>query len=290
MNKKRIIAIVLVLTIITSALVALSGCNTKTYNDTIKYVIEDNGEITIVEYTDKTYITEVDIPDEIDGIPVTKIADFGVVDAESIRLIKIGKNVREIGDWAFTNNQNLDAFEVSPENEHFVSVEGVLFTKDMKKILFYPCGKGSELSKKMEVLQYASYVIPEGVEVIGEHCFWECYYVENLTLPSTLKAIEEKAFYAMSALKGITLPEGLEVIEKDAFTNCNNETFSSIVIPSTIKEIGDFAFYNCGNIKNITINRDESEIAFGNKWYPTNEGRKIKELVITCNGQKYDVK
>ena len=290
MNKKRIISIILAITIVTSALAILSGCNTKTYNDTIKYVIEDNGEITITEYTDKTYITEVDIPDEIDGHPVTKIADFGVVNAESIRLIKIGKNVKEIGDWAFTNNQNLDAFEVSPENEYFVSVDGVLFTKDMKKILFYPCGKGSELSKKMEVLQYASYVIPEGVEVIGEHCFWECYYVESLTLPSTLKVIEEKAFYAMSALKGITLPEGLEVIEKDVFTNCNNETFSSIVIPSTIREIGDFAFYNCGNIKEIIINRVESEITFGNKWYPTNEGRKIKELVITCAGQKYNVK
>ena len=80
-------------------------------------------------YTDSTVRTEVTVPDEIDGYPVTKIEDFGLFNAESLTKITIGKNVKEIGTWSMTNNQRLQEFVVDEENQYFTAVDGILFQR-----------------------------------------------------------------------------------------------------------------------------------------------------------------
>jgi hypothetical protein len=44
--------------------------------------------------------------------------------------------------WAFTNNSGLTEFRVDEENAQFSAVDGVLFSKDMKTLLYYPSKKG----------------------------------------------------------------------------------------------------------------------------------------------------
>ena len=89
---KRIVAIVAILSIF-GVTTALIGCNQK-YGRNVEYQVEENGEITIVGYTDSTLVHEVVIPDEIDGKPVTKIGAQGIVNAENVYTIRIGKNVK----------------------------------------------------------------------------------------------------------------------------------------------------------------------------------------------------
>lgn len=281
MKSVKTILIVLLSAVI--GCLCLCGCDNKLGN--MKYT-EENGEITVTGYDDSTLVTELKIPDEINGMPVVKIDDFGVVNAESLTKISIGKNVREISSWAFTNNQSLKEFSVSQENTHFKAIDGVLFTYDPEngqtsELVCYPTAKGAEIDSKKEIRKYSSYVVPEGVTVIRSKAFYKNGYLTQVTLPQSLERIEEKAFHRASALEGITLPASLSYVGKDAFAYCGSEKFTEITIPASVAEIREYAFYNCTNLKKITVLRKEEGMILGKKWYPTDNGRNIKTLEIS---------
>ena len=246
---------------------------------------EENGEMVLYSYSDKTNITEVTVPDEVDGKPVTKIADFGLCNAESLLSITIGKNVREIGSWALTNNQHLKEYVVDPANTAFKAEDGVLFTADGKTLVAYPCGRNVEFDRFGNVTTdeegnalIATYAIPDGVETIASKAFYKCYYVDVTAFPSTIRVIGEKAFHKCSALKNFTVPAALEVIGKDAFAY--DEGLTTLEIGENIKEIGEYAFFYCKNLKSIVIHAAEEELTLGKKWQPTDKGKILTDCEI----------
>ena len=245
----------------------------------IEYTIE-NGEATVTKVPNKVTITKIVIPDEYEGVPVTKINDFSVVNLEYATEITIGKNVKEIGPWAMENNQHLTAFNVDDNNEFFCDVDGVLFTKDMKTLLFYPLAKDVVDTKDENGndIQISEYAIPDGVETIRTKAFYKCGKIAKVVIPDSVKNIEEKAFFRYSSLNDLTLSQNVEVIGKDAFGFCS--AISEINIPSTIKQIDTYAFYNCTSLLTINVDAKESDITLGDKWYPTQNGLAIKDLKI----------
>ena len=250
----------------------------------ITYKVED-GSATVVKVPDKSALTEIVIPDEYEGCPVTAIADFAAVNLEYVTKITIGKNVSDIALWAFENSSNITAFEVDDENPYFCDVDGVLFTKDMKTLLFYPLAKGitEEKNEKGETIKTASYTIPEGVEVIRTKAFYKCTSLRHIVLPSSVTSIEEKAFFRCP-IDELILPEGLTFIGKDAFAYC--EALKETVIPESVTEIGEYAFYNCRGLLDIKMEGEEEKMTLGNKWYPTDNGLEIAELSIVWANNK----
>lgn len=279
---KKLLSVILALAIVA---VSFAGCTQKT-DVKLEYKIE-NGEAVITGYTDSTERTEIVVPDEIDGCPVTEIADYSLFNAESLTKITIGKNVKTIGTWAMTNNQRLQEFAVAEGNEYFTAVDGILFTKDMKTILYYPNAKGVTFSKYGDPQHRDSskddfvsidYVIPEGVETISSKAFYKCYYIDHISIPDSVTRIEEKAFHRCESVKNLELPKNLEFIGKDAFAYCYG--IEKITIPSTIKQIDEYAFFFCDNIKELNIEAKEENIQLGKNWYPTNNGKQIKDCQI----------
>lgn len=261
---KKIISSVLVAVLLLSTFTACSSIDF-TGSKEIKYKVVDDHAV-VTELPTVTGLTELVIADEYEGVPVTVIQDFAGSNLEFAEKVTIGKNVSEIGTWAFSNNQKLREFVVDEENENFCTVDGALFTKDMKTILFYPSDGKTE------------FVIPDTVETIRSKAFYKCQKLEKLTLPASLKSIEEKAFFRCLVLQNVKLPETVEEIAKDAFGYCTAMT--EITIGQNIKSIGEYAFYNCTSLLNVTVNAKESEITLGKDWQPTNNGLSIDELVI----------
>lgn len=262
--KKRL---VIIFSLVLCFSVIFSGCAEQIGmgNDKISIKIE-NGEATVKEIPNSSTIKEVNIPDEYKGVPVTDIADFAGCNLESVEKISIGKNVKSIGTWAFENNQNLKEFYVDPENECYCSVDGVLFTKDMTEILFYPASHGEE------------YSVPDGVIKIRTKAFYKCDKIKSLTIPVTVTDIEEKAFFRCSSLENFVIPEGVKTIGKDAFSYCSS--LSEITVPKSTKFIGDYAFFNCTNLLTVNMNCKKEDVTSGEKWQPTNNGLEIKKLQI----------
>lgn len=266
MKKKIISAFALLICVC----LLFSGCDSVTSlmsgeNKTIDYKIE-NGEATVTGVPNKSTVTKIVIPDEYEGVPVTKIADFAATNLEYVTEFYIGKNVKEIGAWALENNQHIAEFTVDEANEYFCSVDGVIYTKDMKNIVFFPPAKEGE------------YTIPQGVEIIRTKAFYKCTKVTSIVIPDTVTTIEEKAFFRCGAITELTLSKNIELIGKDAFSYCTGIT--EINLPSTIKQIDEYAFYNCTALLKVNVDAKESDLILGEKWYPTNNGLDIEGLEI----------
>ncbi len=242
------------------------------------YEIRD-GEATVTRVPNKSTVTSIVIPDEYEGVPVTAVADFAAVNLEYVTEIKIGKNVKEISDWAFGNSKKIIEFDVDESNPYICDIDGVIYTADMKTLLFYPPSGNVKTEKDGDgnEIRTISYTVPEGVETIRSKAFYKCYELTEISLPSTLKSIEEKAFFRCN-LQKIMLPDGLETIGKDAFAFCS--AVQSLRVPESVKQIDEYAFFCCTSMLEINMQGKESEMTLGKKWYPTDNGIELGEKLV----------
>ncbi|MGN1137212.1 MAG: leucine-rich repeat protein [Oscillospiraceae bacterium] len=209
------------------------------------------------------------IPTEINGKPVTGFAAdlFSntnarevifpegmtklpyLVTTDRITKIVIPSTIEELSAKDLMYIYYLESIEVA-DGGNFIVDDGVLFTADRKTIV-YTFGCDDE------------YVVPEGVENIGEYSFSH-HTFRSVSLPSTLKTIGKGAFqgcnqinymeipsgvteigegaFYSTGLVDIKLNEGLESIGEDAF---NQTKLSEIQLPQSIKAVG-WRFINDG--------------------------------------------
>ena len=147
---------------------------------------------------------------------VIGIGSYAVDGCSSLTSITIPDGVTSIGDWAFDGCSSLTSIDVDEQNEEYADVDGVLFSKDMAKLIQFPAAKGG------------AYEIQYGVTSIGG---W--------------------AFYGCSSLTSVTIPDGVTSIGDDAFEGCSSLT--SVTIPHSVTSIGYAAFYGCSSLTTVTI-------------------------------------
>lgn len=98
-------------------------------------------------------------------------------------IMTLSRTGEPIGDVSRARTERLERYEVDPENRNLRSVDGVVYSKDMKKLLAVP--------KKYPVKDF---IIPSGVEKIEEGAFSGCLLVESVSTPESLKEIGDLAF------------------------------------------------------------------------------------------------
>lgn len=126
---------------------------------------------------------------------------------------------------------------VSPDNQNYQALDGVLFDKELKTLISCP------LSRK------ETYQIPEGVTKIGEAAFAGCADLTKVIIPDSVTYIDGAAFTA-SGLTEITIPRGVTLIG-ESFRYCDKLT--SVTIPDSVTSIGMCAFEHCTNLPSISI-------------------------------------
>ncbi len=213
--------------------------------------------------------------------PIISVGDFTIVSDEYVQYIYIGKDVQYIADSSFYYCKQLRAVFVDEENPYFTSVDGVLFTKDMKTLILHPILNGQWKVEQGLAETPDTFVIPEGVENVGNFSFYKNTDLVHLTFPSTLKTIGDMSFFGCGNMWSIWLPEGLESIGADAFSYCGSIS-PVMYIPSTVKFIDDYAFFSCGGISTMYMGaKSEEEIEFGESWLPKNVLKVLFHIAIT---------
>ncbi|MDO4544060.1 MAG: leucine-rich repeat protein [Clostridia bacterium] len=164
-----------------------------------------------------------------------------MVDCPKATTIILGSDVEAISYGSlFSECPALSTIEVAEGNEHFKTVDGVLFTVDGKALLEHPAGKNAE-----------SYTVPDGVETICDSAFSDNTTLKSIELPDTVTSIGDSAFYNCSALENIELPSGLLTIGSVAFRGC--DALSEIVIPNSVTKVGSGSFDNCASLEKLVI-------------------------------------
>lgn len=127
-------------------------------------------------------------------------------------------------------------------NNKLASVDGIIYTKDMKQLIICPEEHGGDV------------IIPEGVEAISAQAFNYCN-VTSISLPSTLTFIASSAFDNCK-MQHIDFGAGIKCIER--LGRC--EQLKKTEIPNQVKNIWGGAFENCTFLEHITLHEGLEEI------------------------------
>jgi hypothetical protein len=188
-----------------------------------------------------------------------EISAFSV--CRSLMSVTIGKSVSSIGINAFAFCGKQTEFIVDAQNTSYSTVDGVLFSKDMTKLVLYPAGKSGAYIIPNSVTSietwafYSSKInsvtIPNSVTTIGNSAFFYCKSLSTVSIPSSVTSIDEMAFGSCSNLTTVNLTNSVISIGKSAFSYCT--ALTSFIIPDRLTEISESAFDHCSSLTQISI-------------------------------------
>lgn len=169
-------------------------------------------------------------------------------------LVNLGTNSPFIGCTSLTE------INVCEENPNYKSINGVLYSKDGRKLIAFPCG-------------LADVTIAEGTETIGYQSFKGNPHITSVHFPASVSDIGQYAFSDCSSLVEFTVaPENPNFDAEDGLLYYGNVLKlcptgrTSAIVKDGTKEIGDKAFYECASLSSVSLPTSIYEIgsqAFG---------------------------
>lgn len=174
--------------------------------------------------------TSIDIPASVTSIDATS---YLLVALDGVALTSGG---------AFRCG-SLTTINVSDDNKYYSDIDGVLFNKAGTELVFYPEGRTN-----------TSYVIPDGVTTIADGAFYNCQYLQDITVPSSVTSIGVEAFCS-ETIKTVTISENVSglSIDKEAFLW---SSIKSIDIPAGVTNIEESAFRECYSLSSINVDKN----------------------------------
>ena len=261
--------------------------------DTTFYIVSTNGRPIYAQSTSDTYYMFANKPNltyiNMTELVMDEVTWIMLEGADNLTVIDIPRTANYLWQGAFRRNPNLEYINIPSDNSYYTSVDGVVYTKDLKTIVTYPAGNPR-----------TEYRILSSVTSMQNHCFSSSRFVETVHLPSGLKSISFGCFDNSESLSTLIIPASVTSIGElgvgDAITNC--EQLSTIIfeegsklttivensffncgateinLPASITHIGDGAFTASKNLVSINIPST-------NNYYKTENG-----ILFTKNGQK----
>lgn len=111
------------------------------------------------------------VPDSVTNIAEDAFSSFvSPWTADSCKRITLPKSINEITDTTFKHHESLKWIEC--DNEHYKSIDGVLFTADCKTLVYYPRGR-----------EDSQYIIPDTVTKIENRAFASNSYLRKIIVP-----------------------------------------------------------------------------------------------------------
>ena len=230
----------------------------------------DNGtKIQITSYVGTE--TDIGIPSNIYGTPVTKVNLIGILHYESLRSVSIPDTVTEIVTGSLSNCPNLiavnflgNAPRITGGSTIINGVSSTCFANNASgfKIYYLPgktgftnpwCGQTTEVASA-PLTDNAYYwapgsllykIRPDNSAMIMGSSYYE-HDAENLVIPAMVdghpvRKIAPGAFKNQYHIKKVTLPDGLTSIGAYAFKFCSVE---DITLPNSLTRIEEGAFYH----------------------------------------------
>lgn len=205
-------------------------------NSTFLERITFEGNSNLTEIGNNAFKLNTSLKDIIIPQSVKKIGEFAFSEAFSLSsvIFEDNSNLEIIGSNAFSRTTNLKEITlpakvktidmpilfgssklkniyVDSKNTNFTSVDGVLYSYDKSKLIYYPEGK-----------KEVSYSLLDTVEEIGSHAFYFNKHLNEIKLNTNLKTISRLSFGRIENIENLVIPISVNIIEKDAFKEAND--------------------------------------------------------------------
>jgi len=192
--------------------IAYSSAADFTYTD-------DGAAVTITGYVGSD--TDISIPPEINGMPVTSIANNVFINNTDVSQIHIPDSVTSLGESLFRGCSSLENVRLSNHitlipMQCFQGCEnlvGIIIPSDVVRI-------EQQAFKQCSNMAYVTFA--SGLQHIGAWAFWYCERLSDITLPESLGSISQEAFGLCLSLGEIRIPESLSLIGPGAFADCKS--------------------------------------------------------------------
>lgn len=200
----------------------------------------DGGEVTITDYIGTS--EHVLIPPEIDGQPVTALADKAFYE-KHVTTVVVPDSVTEIGAACFSGDNYLVSLTLPDELAELppASLESCFRLMDFD--------------------------LPQGLKKISGSALQYNYYLTHLTLPSSLTEIEQLNFIGLYGLQSLTLAEDDAAFKLDEtngllmtadgtrLLHCFSDISPAeeIILPEGMKTIDPFAFHYDVTVEKIVL-------------------------------------
>ena len=214
----------------------------------LQYELSEDGESYAVSGFDDPAATEVTIPAEHEGKPVTRILNGLFYKNTNVKKVTFSEGIQSIGQ-SFEGCTNLESVTLP---NSLISISYAAFL-DCDKIT-------KEENGIRYVANWAMYcdreakeaAVKSGTKGIANSAFYQCKKLTALSLPSGLNVIGGNAFSSCGTLAEISIPDSVTYIGADAFMECYGLT-GQIAVPRGVKEIYSRTFFGCNKITSVTL-------------------------------------
>jgi hypothetical protein len=154
------------------------------------------------------------VPEKIDGFTVARLDEHHAFkDCDKMTRIVLPAGLESVGFGNFLYGCNsLADIEVAKSNPFFASLDGVLYSKDMEKVIAYPKARSKiSLSPKTKVIGRCAFnscalkevKVPSGIKQIESHAFECCPHLSRIEFPATVDELWMQLFQKDLELKEI---------------------------------------------------------------------------------------
>ena len=175
----------------------------------------------------------------------------------------------------FSYCTELAEFEVADGNGHFKSEAGVIFSKDMTRLVAYPPVRLGD-----------DYEVPNGVTTIGALAFRGSSSVKNIKLPNGITTISGSAFFLAESLESINLPSSITSFGNSSFATCYG--LKAITLPDNMTSIPlGFLRYST-SLTSIEIPQGVTSIGYQAFQYSGLESVILPDNLLTIDYNAFD--
>lgn len=180
------------------------------------------------------------------SVPGAKtIAQYAFQNTAIIRFT-LGKNVKRFSSLAFFGTK-IESYQVEQGNGSYLSKDGVLFSKDGKRLIAFPSGKPQ-----------TTYTVPSTVTTIGNYAFFKNQYLTKVKMGKNVTTIKEGAFDACQSFTSVSIPDSVTKVGDYAYFGCPKLT--TIKFGKGLKKTSYQMFRECKSLKNIVFGSSLEEL------------------------------
>ena len=231
----------------------------------LSFALNDDGASYAVTGIGTCTDTNVVIPSEYNGLPVTSIGDGAFSDCWRLANITIPNSVTSIGDSALSNCTSLTNITI-PNSVTSIGDSALYWcssltsvTVDPNNSVYHSSGNCLiETDSKTLIAGCSTSVIPAdgSITSIGDGAFASCRNLTSIVIPDSVTTIGDWAFYWCSSLTSVTIGDYVTSIGDRAFSDCTSLT--SVTIPNSVTSIGYAAFSDCTSLTSVTVDPNNS--------------------------------